>query len=84
MYDEIAMRVLRQNLRWAMDLVSQDHRRLMVLRNGQAVAGLVSAHDLRVLDRVDSNRMELQEREMEEQLRKFQMMKEALARERLT
>lgn len=84
MYDEIAIRVLRENLRWAVDLVQHDQQRLMILRNGQAVAGLVSAHDLRAIDEVDSNRVELQERMMEEKLREFRRMKEALARKRLT
>ena len=78
MHDEIGARDLRWGLRQVLDRIAVGGTRLMVLRSGQEVAGLVSPADLRALEAADKSRMEYHERMQEAKLRELRWLKEGL------
>ncbi|KGM87525.1 Antitoxin YefM [Roseovarius mucosus DSM 17069] len=58
MYDEMPINRVRTLLRRVVDHLATGGQRVMVLRNGVPVAGLVSVSDLKALETADQARME--------------------------
>ena len=82
MYDEIGTRELRLEMAQVLDRLLANGRRAMITRHGRAVAGLVTAADLRALDTADASSREFHEMVAERRLREIQRLKEAIYQER--
>ena len=79
MYQEISIQALRVNLKQMVNHVGAPGRRLMILRNGVEVAGLVPPGELRNLAVADKTRQEQDDRKRAAKLQKFLRLKEELA-----
>lgn len=82
MYYEMGAREFRREMTNVLDTVFASDRRVMITRNGRAVAGLVTATDLRALDKADASRMLHHELMMESRLREIRQLKDSLYEER--
>ncbi len=78
MHDKIGAKELRHDLRRILDHVLVTGARLMILRNGRAVAALVPPAELRALEKADASRMAFHEEREQAQLREVRWLKEGL------
>ncbi|MGX0976080.1 PHD/YefM family antitoxin component YafN of YafNO toxin-antitoxin module [Roseovarius sp. MBR-51] len=78
MYDEMPIHRLRVRLRRVVDHLAAGGRRVMVLRNGVRVAGIVSVSDLEALEKADQARMEHHELMTQARLREISWLKAGL------
>ena len=78
MHDEIAMLGLRRRLTEMVDHVAGGGSRLMVLRNGRMVAGLVSPTDLLALEKADAGSARFHDMMHEARMREFRFLRDGL------
>ncbi|WP_299850404.1 type II toxin-antitoxin system Phd/YefM family antitoxin [uncultured Roseovarius sp.] len=78
MYDEIGAREFRCDLRRILDAMRPGGRRVMILRNGVPVAGLVPSEELLALEKASGSRMEYHEQMQQTKLREIRWLKEGL------
>lgn len=78
MYDEMAIHRVRVELRHVVDHLATGGSRVMVLRNGVPVAGIVAVSDLLGLEKADQGRMEYHEHMSQAKLREMQWLKSGL------
>ncbi|WP_375554195.1 type II toxin-antitoxin system Phd/YefM family antitoxin [Roseovarius mucosus] len=83
MYDEMPIHRVRTRLRRVVDHLAAGGQRVMVLRNGVAVAGLVSVSDLQALEQADQARMEHHALRAQARLRDIGLLKAGLDSARL-
>lgn len=83
MYEEVPIHRLRVRLRRVVDHLAAGGRRVMVLRNGVPVAGIVSVSDLQALEKADQGRMEYHEQLAQARLRDLRWLKAGLDTARL-
>lgn len=83
MYDEMPIHRVRTRLRRVVDHLAAGGQRVMVLRNGVAVAGLVSVSDLQALEHADQARMEHHAIRAQARLRDIGLLKAGLDSARL-
>lgn len=78
MYDEMPIHRVRVELRRVVDHLAAGGSRVMVLRNGVPVAGIVAVSDLHGLEKADQGRMEYHERMSQARLRELGLLKSGL------
>ena len=78
MHDEIGAKELRHALREILDAMQANKGRVMILRNGAPIAGLVPPEELRALEQADRSRMGYHEARMKAKLREINWLKEGL------
>lgn len=78
MYEEVPIHRVRVFLRQVVDHLAIGGRRVMVLRNGVPVAGLVSVSDLEALEQADQARMEHHALRAQARLRDIGLLKAGL------
>jgi PHD/YefM family antitoxin component YafN of YafNO toxin-antitoxin module len=78
MYEEMPIHRVRVFLRQVVDHLATGGRRVMVLRNGVPVAGIVSVGDLEALEKADSARMEHHALRAQARLREISWLKAGL------